>query len=172
MHRPLFQGRKCTIFSRNAIYLPHYTSPVPKTFAVSRVNIRSYKVMHRPLKRNHASLLAKRIWGPTLHYALRKLSVRKIHSCFTVYFEKFINHSFLTRIYMQQLCWVRTDQADKLLFRAGRTNNYLGDVSNEALTSFYSPSSHIFPRVLLLHKIEPAVLNLFTLFSNCFRVWK
>jgi len=71
----------------------------------SRVNVKFYKIMHRPPKRNHASLLAKPIWGLNLHHALRKLAVRKIHSCFTIYFVEFVNHSFLIRIYMQQLCW-------------------------------------------------------------------
>ena len=71
----------------------------------SRVNVKSYKIMHRPLKRNHASLLAKRIWGLTLHHVLRKLPVRKIYFCFTIYFAEFVNHSFLKRIYMQQLYW-------------------------------------------------------------------
>jgi hypothetical protein len=137
----------------------------------SRVKVKSYKIMHRPLKRNHASLLAKRIRCLTLYHALRKLSVRKIHSCFTIYFTEFVNHSFLIRLYMQQLCWssyLSCRQAPLLC----KTNQQLSQRYLQWSTSFNSPSSRIFLRILLLHKMEPAVRNLFTLFSNCFRVWK
>lgn len=68
---PLSRQNMHYIQSKRHLFTTLHESGPKDLRSHSRVNVKSCKIMHRPLKRNNASLLAKRIWGLTVHHALR-----------------------------------------------------------------------------------------------------